>query len=232
MKDFKQIEQVQFTDNLRETLLRLPHILPDLMASPLSAFPHTASSTDTPIASMFDSEMSHLKLTNRDQEMSHNISSQDLLNAIQDLSAYDFDNLEPSLSRSSSLTTQETNDSPTMKEAEAHFTLTYDNKYRSIAPLEDKEKDKSVHFQLNFERNEKPFVCKIPGCEKTYKNSNGLKYHMEHHHSALPFEAIFECPVCNEKKYRNLNGLKYHLIHSHPSQDHVSILDQVKAKSL
>lgn len=39
----------------------------------------------------------------------------------------------------------------------------------------------------------RPFVCSIPGCRKTYKNANGLKYHVIHghrkkisHHRATP----------------------------------------------
>ncbi|TBU08438.1 hypothetical protein CWI36_0139p0020 [Hamiltosporidium magnivora] len=31
----------------------------------------------------------------------------------------------------------------------------------------------------------KPYPCKVKGCYKSYKNPNGLKYHMIHHHSDI-----------------------------------------------
>ncbi|KAJ3123077.1 hypothetical protein HK101_006400 [Irineochytrium annulatum] len=32
------------------------------------------------------------------------------------------------------------------------------------------------------EGGEKPYFCNMPGCEKRYRNSNGLAYHLEHGH--------------------------------------------------
>ena len=32
------------------------------------------------------------------------------------------------------------------------------------------------------EKVKKPYACTVPGCEKSYKNPNGLKYHMIHGH--------------------------------------------------
>lgn len=32
--------------------------------------------------------------------------------------------------------------------------------------------------------SEKPFKCSVPGCEKAYKQQNGLKYHKAHGHSS------------------------------------------------
>ena len=32
------------------------------------------------------------------------------------------------------------------------------------------------------EKVKKPYACNVPGCEKSYKNPNGLKYHMIHGH--------------------------------------------------
>ncbi|KAI8605137.1 hypothetical protein EDD21DRAFT_284979, partial [Dissophora ornata] len=70
----------------------------------------------------------------------------------------------------------------------------------------------------------KPYRCSVPGCDKTYKNPNGLKYHNQHGHSstglgeadnpdARPYVCTFlECG----KRYKNLNGLKYHIEHTHP----------------
>lgn len=86
----------------------------------------------------------------------------------------------------------------------------------------------------------KPFKCPVIGCEKAYKNQNGLKYHKTHGHTSqqlhengdgtfsivnpetsAPYpgtlgmekEKPFKCDVCG-KRYKNLNGLKYHKQHS------------------
>lgn len=86
----------------------------------------------------------------------------------------------------------------------------------------------------------RPFKCPVIGCDKSYKNQNGLKYHRAHGHinqtlhpnadgtysvidprSNAPYPAGVEfeqdkpyrCEVCG-KRYKNLNGLKYHRGHS------------------
>lgn len=86
----------------------------------------------------------------------------------------------------------------------------------------------------------KPFKCPVIGCDKTYKNQNGLKYHKQHGHqnqklhenpdgtysiidpeSNEPYpdgmgyekDKPYRCEVCG-KRYKNLNGLKYHRGHS------------------
>ncbi|KAF9997083.1 hypothetical protein BGZ79_009188 [Entomortierella chlamydospora] len=71
----------------------------------------------------------------------------------------------------------------------------------------------------------KPYRCTVPGCDKSYKNANGLKYHNQHGHSShglgdadspetRPYVCTFlECG----KRYKNLNGLKYHIEHTHPN---------------
>ncbi|KAG1443078.1 hypothetical protein G6F56_010806 [Rhizopus delemar] len=71
---------------------------------------------------------------------------------------------------------------------------------------------------------DKPYKCQIAGCDKAYKNPNGLKYHQMHGHteedalSEAEREAQkpYVCTIgyCN-KRYKNLNGLKYHIEHSH-----------------
>ncbi|KAI9805904.1 MAG: hypothetical protein M1825_000518 [Sarcosagium campestre] len=88
----------------------------------------------------------------------------------------------------------------------------------------------------------KPFKCPVIGCEKAYKNQNGLKYHKTHGHTnqqlhentdgtfsivnpetSAPYpgtlgmekEKPYQCDVCG-KRYKNLNGLKYHRSHSRP----------------
>ncbi|KAF2731599.1 hypothetical protein EJ04DRAFT_442719 [Polyplosphaeria fusca] len=88
----------------------------------------------------------------------------------------------------------------------------------------------------------KPFRCPVIGCEKAYKNQNGLKYHKQHGHqnqklqenedgtfsivdplTSAPYpgtqgmekEKPYRCEICG-KRYKNLNGLKYHRAHSPP----------------
>ncbi|KAJ4520504.1 Transcriptional regulator of ribosomal biogenesis proteins [Exophiala dermatitidis] len=88
----------------------------------------------------------------------------------------------------------------------------------------------------------KPFRCPVIGCEKAYKNQNGLKYHKSHGHNnqrlqengdgtfsivdpdtqapypgtlGMEKEKPYKCEVC-QKRYKNLNGLKYHKTHSPP----------------
>ncbi|KAG9322527.1 hypothetical protein KVV02_003039 [Mortierella alpina] len=73
---------------------------------------------------------------------------------------------------------------------------------------------------------DKPYRCTVNGCDKAYKNPNGLKYHNQHGHCSAsglsdadgpeskPYMCTFlECG----KRYKNLNGLKYHIEHSHPN---------------
>lgn len=94
----------------------------------------------------------------------------------------------------------------------------------------------------------KPFRCPVIGCEKAYKNQNGLKYHKSHGHNnqqlhdnadgtfsivnpetATPYpgtlgmekEKPYRCDVCG-KRYKNLNGLKYHKAHSPPCNPELS----------
>ena len=86
----------------------------------------------------------------------------------------------------------------------------------------------------------RPYKCPVIGCEKTYKNQNGLKYHRLHGHqnqtlhlnedgtysiidplSNTPYpdgmgmekDKPYRCEICG-KRYKNLNGLKYHRAHS------------------
>ncbi|KAL6452791.1 SFP1 Transcription factor SFP1 [Candida maltosa Xu316] len=99
--------------------------------------------------------------------------------------------------------------------------------------------DPARHLYMESEEN-KPFKCPVIGCDKTYKNQNGLKYHRQHGHqgqnlrensdgtfsiidpdsncpyldnSALEKDKPYRCEVCG-KRYKNLNGLKYHRGHT------------------
>ncbi|KAF9116796.1 hypothetical protein BGX27_010413 [Mortierella sp. AM989] len=85
--------------------------------------------------------------------------------------------------------------------------------------------DDMTKTPLNISDENKPYRCTVPGCDKTYKNPNGLKYHNQHGHSSpgpgdadnpetRPYVCTFlECG----KRYKNLNGLKYHIEHTHPN---------------
>lgn len=77
--------------------------------------------------------------------------------------------------------------------------------------------------------NAKPFKCPVPGCDKAYKQQNGLKYHRLHGHcNANGKEEVYEEPKEEDKpfgcyvgsacgkKYKNMNGLRYHYQHSGP----------------
>jgi transcription factor SFP1 len=91
-------------------------------------------------------------------------------------------------------------------------------------------------------QEEKKYRCPVIGCEKAYKNQNGLKYHKAHGHrnqkliqnedgtfsivdpvTSVPYpgtvgmekEKPYRCEVCG-KRYKNLNGLKYHRQHNKP----------------
>ena len=67
------------------------------------------------------------------------------------------------------------------------------------------------------EKDDRPYKCKIPGCNKSYKNPGGLKYHLHHGHcedTGDPemnnmLHKPYQCtvPDCG-KRYKNLNGLK------------------------
>ncbi|PLW57684.1 hypothetical protein PCANC_01396 [Puccinia coronata f. sp. avenae] len=70
---------------------------------------------------------------------------------------------------------------------------------------------------------EKPFKCTVPGCEKAYKQPNGLKYHKAHGHcsqKSLSAEDESKTFVCHDavcgKRYKNINGLRYHYQHTGP----------------
>ncbi|KAG0249952.1 hypothetical protein BG011_008788 [Mortierella polycephala] len=78
----------------------------------------------------------------------------------------------------------------------------------------------------NANASDKPYRCTVLGCDKAYKNPNGLKYHNQHGHCSSGGMSENDSPeskpyVCTflecGKRYKNLNGLKYHIEHSHPN---------------
>ncbi|KAJ3131849.1 Transcriptional regulator of ribosomal biogenesis proteins, partial [Irineochytrium annulatum] len=66
-------------------------------------------------------------------------------------------------------------------------------------------------------KDERRYKCKMEGCQKAYKNPNGLKYHLLHGHTEDTgdpeidhlIQRPYQCtaPRC-DKRYKNLNGLK------------------------
>ncbi|KAF9927967.1 hypothetical protein BGZ67_007223 [Mortierella alpina] len=104
--------------------------------------------------------------------------------------------------------------------------------------------DDLTRIPQNASGENKPYRCAVPGCDKAYKNPNGLKYHNLHGHSSSSSssssatssscagsgdgtvtgdgEGVENKPyVCTflecGKRYKNLNGLKYHIEHTHPN---------------
>ena len=76
----------------------------------------------------------------------------------------------------------------------------------------------SSGYSLSRSGNDRPFVCPVSGCGKTYKNANGLKYHAIHGHDGVLVEKPHKCPFSGcGKRYKNSNGLKYHFQHAHPN---------------
>ncbi|GME76298.1 unnamed protein product [[Candida] boidinii] len=108
--------------------------------------------------------------------------------------------------------------------------------------MEDEEMcidDPARHLYVE-DTESRPFKCPVNGCDKSYKNQNGLKYHRIHGHqnqklrenpdgtfsvidpesdapypegTALDKDKPYRCEVCG-KRYKNLNGLKYHRGHT------------------
>ncbi|KAH8596783.1 hypothetical protein B0O99DRAFT_108751 [Bisporella sp. PMI_857] len=108
---------------------------------------------------------------------------------------------------------------------------------------------------LGLMEEHKPFKCPVIGCEKAYKNQNGLKYHKTHGHltqqlhenddgtfsivnpeTSTPYlgeagmakEKPYRCEVCG-KRYKNLNGLKYHRQHSPPCNPDLKLENKMMA---
>lgn len=64
----------------------------------------------------------------------------------------------------------------------------------------------------------KNFPCPYGNCKKVYTSSYGLKYHMDHGHTAEKSneKRPYVCDIENcGKTYKNNNGLKYHILHAH-----------------
>jgi len=69
----------------------------------------------------------------------------------------------------------------------------------------------------------KNFPCPYKNCKKIYTSSYGLKYHMDHGHTAAKSneKRPYVCRIGNcGKTYKNNNGLKYHILHAHRSDEY------------
>ncbi len=81
---------------------------------------------------------------------------------------------------------------------------------------------RSTPTDLSADDSIKPYACTYPGCTKTYKNPNGLKYHAIHGHKSTNSDADkpYECTFYGcDRRFKNPNGLKYHLVHFHKPSD-------------
>ncbi|KAK6463704.1 split zinc finger protein [Scheffersomyces coipomensis] len=118
------------------------------------------------------------------------------------------------------------------------------NSPSSGTPMEEDDgmyiDDPARHLYVMESDEHKPFKCPVIGCDKNYKNQNGLKYHRLHGHqgqtlkenpdgtisvidpesnapyldgAAMEKDKPYRCEVCG-KRYKNLNGLKYHRGHT------------------
>lgn len=109
---------------------------------------------------------------------------------------------------------------------------TADGNEASAATAEKKAAADEPLPQPSLFSTDRPWRCPNPGCNKSYKQSNGLKYHREKGqcdfaiHDAVDLGLSLEeaerrnkpfvCAVGNgcNKRYRQMNGLKYHYLNS------------------
>uniref|UniRef100_A0A1A9Z263 C2H2-type domain-containing protein n=1 Tax=Glossina pallidipes TaxID=7398 RepID=A0A1A9Z263_GLOPL len=97
---------------------------------------------------------------------------------------------------------EDSNDSWTTEEFSSSFIMRYGSRY-----------SKSTNGTF---RNDKPFACPVPGCEKRYKNVNGIKYHSKKgHKNKRKVRKRFKC-YCG-KSYKAAQGLKSHALMIHNS---------------
>jgi hypothetical protein len=137
-----------------------------------------------------------------------------------DYSAFDTFSLKRSQSRNSPPSVwKQTNNSPPQT-----FPLVMDGPTQYVkngeevkdSPMEVEEEPMTTTV-----KDDRPYKCKVGGCNKAYKNPGGLKYHMQHGHCEdtgdpemnniihKPYQCtVLEC----QKRYKNLNGLKVSLI--------------------
>lgn len=179
-----------------------------------------------------------LSISTRDFLLSSNMStptssmpSTPTFDSSQEFLVVDMDDTETVVLNGSSLITEEWVKQQMMKK----------QRHQGVS-LSDTESQGTIDSPgSNFVVVDKPYKCPVPGCDKAYKNQNGLKYHKLHGHctasmvlqdttvplafsgDGIPMGSKgnpvvenkpYKCELCN-KRYKNLNGLKYHKAHSH-----------------
>ncbi|KAI9496311.1 hypothetical protein BDB00DRAFT_785735 [Zychaea mexicana] len=117
---------------------------------------------------------------------------------------------------------------PPIQQQQPDIVTTTDNTFAPIIPgTEDASEELLLFrntgsdmqlFHADYSAVDKPYKCTVPGCLKSYKNANGLKYHREHGHlnDENDDDRPFRCTIgtCH-KRYKQLSGLKYHITHAH-----------------
>ena len=63
-----------------------------------------------------------------------------------------------------------------------------------LLPISSAGYPSSAGYSGGRSSNDRPFVCPVSGCGKTYKNANGLKYHAIHGHDGVLVEKPHKCP--------------------------------------
>ncbi|TBU09279.1 hypothetical protein CWI39_0087p0050 [Hamiltosporidium magnivora] len=88
----------------------------------------------------------------------------------------------------------------------------------NLSTIETMKANQSIFDQQPLEtlKIRKKYPCLYLNCEKSYKNANGLKYHLKYGHTLNPIVKQFRCDVegCI-KSYKSINGLQYHKINEH-----------------
>jgi hypothetical protein len=105
------------------------------------------------------------------------------------------------------------------------------------AAMADAVSNEAARLSFNRQKREdKPHKCTVPGCDKAYKNPNGLKYHILHGHCNVDVPSSmkpYKCLVPNcFRAYKNLNGLKYHILHTHSLTEDESLFNMGSASSV
>lgn len=75
---------------------------------------------------------------------------------------------------------------------------------------------------------EKPFACPVPGCNKRYKNVNGMKYHAKNgHKKEIRVRKAYRCSC--KKCYRSAIALKNHCVKVHHGNPNGGLPEPVRS---
>ncbi|KAI5170941.1 hypothetical protein PAEPH01_1575 [Pancytospora epiphaga] len=97
-----------------------------------------------------------------------------------------------------------------------------DESFASLRRIPEESNKWNYDCEDEFKENRymlgKNFQCPMRACTKVYTSSYGLRYHMDHGHTAekISERRPYVCDIggCG-KSYKNSNGLKYHITHAH-----------------